>query len=127
MAEQTPNQRGRVPNTLSPSSKRLIDAIAREIREDHPNALSRLDVLDGVGRADQLASVLAWAQPAPQKRRAAVWWRVFVLVAGLLVALLPVVLLWEHLNEWGYVSVLLGSVTGTVGGGLVTCCWDLWP
>lgn len=41
--------RGRVIDTFAAASKRLIDGIAQEIGEDHPNALSRLDILDGVG------------------------------------------------------------------------------
>ncbi|MEE2814713.1 MAG: hypothetical protein VYC96_03490 [Actinomycetota bacterium] len=41
--------RGRVIDTFAAASKRLIDGIAQEIGEDHPNALSHLDILDGVG------------------------------------------------------------------------------
>jgi hypothetical protein len=41
--------RGRVIDTFAAASKRLIDGIAQEIGEGHPNALSRLDILDGVG------------------------------------------------------------------------------
>lgn len=41
--------RGRVIDTLTAASKRLIDGITQEITEEHPNTLSRLDILDGVG------------------------------------------------------------------------------
>lgn len=41
--------RGKVIDTFASVAARVTSSIAQEITEDHPNALSRLDTLDGVG------------------------------------------------------------------------------